>query len=507
MDEDIKNKKLSKEAYDALREHLLSTPGGGLAAGKDDQGMYSLDPKNMSLEDMEKARDFLSQKDATGNLLGLARKDAGVDPVKAEEDARFIQETQQGRPEVGGNALDLLREQNGFPASYQNRGIINRFQKPTKEEKKEINKTAKEANENVRTPAGEEQETRAIEQAKPEIDSNAILSRLMGTQNENNLIADTLRGTERINSALNLVHPDYTGAEALKANAGRGVENFEKLQHGIKTGLELNKFKGELADKKALDDPNSQISALARNTMRSLGVNVPDHVSAGILKTAGVNVGSLLGIKEQAEGRKDVAKMYAQQKNEAREDAKDQKATKIATVSDKQTDALSGMDKAISHIKNIIAQKPNFPTGPGADIKNKAQHVFGIDDAQTSGFRSAVGEQLASYIKSISGSAVSEPEAQRLIQNLPTMYDNDEVFTVKANRILKDLENDKSIYLTSLKGQGKNVAGFEPKADRTPSTENSHPKDKEAIEWAKANISKPENAQEALTILKANGIL
>lgn len=503
MNEDIKNRKLSKLQFHALEDQLLSN-GGGIAGAKDNNGLYQLDPQNMSINDMEAARNFLMNQDATSNLLGQARLQAGVDPVQAQQASENIP-NMSFAPTVEGNALDALREQNGFPASLQNRNIINRFQKPTKEEKKAIKKVASEKDKAVRTPAGEEQTMEAMQAPSSDYNSQELLANALGTQNENNLINSLLRGTGQVNAGLNLIKPDTSGVEALEKTAGQPVTNYEKIQKGVENDLHLTKIKSELNNEKSLNDPNSAISKLARETMASIGVNMPENVSAGVLKQSGVNVGTLLGIKEGIEGKKELATIYSGQKKEADKEKADQKSH----LSDKQTQAITDIDKAISHIKDIILQKPSISTGPKADLRNKIAHVGGVDDATISGFRSAVGEQLASYIKSISGAAVSEPEARRLLANMPTMYDNDETFTVKAQRVLESLEKDKEIYLANLNKQGKNVAEYGKQAARQPASEeqNKHKDDKKAVQWAKENLSKPENAQDALDILKANGIL
>jgi len=509
MDDNILNKKFNQPEWEALRNAMLSQEGGGLSGGRDEQGLYNIDPVNMSFEQMEQARNFLLNKDATNNLLGLTRQSAGVDPVEAQQSSDFAAQIAQNRPQVGGSMLDAVRQQNGFPASLQNRNVINRFQKPTKEEKKAINKAAKTKDEAVRTPQGEENTLEAIQPEQPQVDPNEALNAAMGTENENQLINNILRGTERINAGLNLVKPNFSGIEALEKTAGQPVSNYQKLQKNVEDVAKLDKLKMEMANEKSLNDPNSMISQLSRNTMNSLGIQIPEGVSAGILKQSGVSIGSLLGIKESIEGRKEIAKIYGAQKADAKKETDDLKREKMERLSDKQVENVTGINKAISHIESIIGDKPKFETGPKADLRNKAAHTIGKDDPEISAFRSRVGEQLATYIKSISGAAVSEPEAQRLIANMPTMYDSDEVFMAKAKRLLEDLKKDKEIYLKDLQTQGKKTVGFQGGLDekRSPAGENAHPNDNDAIDWAKKNIQNPQYAQDAYDILKVNGIL
>lgn len=135
-----------------------------------------------------------------------------------------------------------------------------------------------------------------------------------------------------------------------------------------------------------------------------------------------------------------------------------------ALLSDKEVAELSDIDKSLSVLNRIKAEKPNINTGPASAAQSWAAQLVGMDDSEKSAFKALVGDQLAQYIKSISGAAVSEQEAQRLLQNIPKISDQDETFTTKLAELEKTLREGRQIRTQNLRRRGKDVSQFQAPA-------------------------------------------
>lgn len=116
------------------------------------------------------------------------------------------------------------------------------------------------------------------------------------------------------------------------------------------------------------------------------------------------------------------------------------------------------IDDAIGAIDNIAQQKRGIDTGILANGGNWIAQKFGIDDPAVTKFKAQVGEQLAQYIKSISGAAVSDSERAALMQNVPTASDNDTAFSAKLDAVRQTLARKRDIIMRTEKAFGRNVA-------------------------------------------------
>lgn len=147
------------------------------------------------------------------------------------------------------------------------------------------------------------------------------------------------------------------------------------------------------------------------------------------------------------------------------------KLEKESRPSEKQVKEFTDFDNALDSIKSIRAQKGSQDTGPLSALQNKVAGFVGMDDAEKSAFKSQVNDQLAQYIKSISGGAVSDQERAFLIQNIPTVSDNDETFNKKLDVLEQRLERNRQNAITNANKMGKNVKEFE----RTSNIKTSFP--------------------------------
>jgi hypothetical protein len=129
-------------------------------------------------------------------------------------------------------------------------------------------------------------------------------------------------------------------------------------------------------------------------------------------------------------------------------------------LSDGQLKIVAQYDTGIETLKSLGEMKKGIDTGPLASRKNALAAKVGADDPQVSAFRAAVGDQLSAYIKGLSGAAVSDKERAFLIQNVPKMEDNDQVFEAKRALVLDRLQRLRDIEVELFGKQGKDVEAF-----------------------------------------------
>ena len=140
---------------------------------------------------------------------------------------------------------------------------------------------------------------------------------------------------------------------------------------------------------------------------------------------------------------------------------------KAKMLSDKQVQVITDFDNAIESARIIAAEKGDIDTGPISAAQNWLAQRLGVDTPEKTTFRARVGDQLAGYIKSISGATVTDAERRTLLQNIPKMEDNDATFNQKLEKLRTDLERLRSQTVTNIGRQGKDVSEFE----NTPQTE------------------------------------
>lgn len=145
---------------------------------------------------------------------------------------------------------------------------------------------------------------------------------------------------------------------------------------------------------------------------------------------------------------------------DAREQARQDRLEREAKLGTKETEAITDFDNALELIGQIKSQKPDIDTGPISAAQSGIAGTFGVDDSKKSGFKAQVQDQLAAYINSLSGAGVSDKERAFLIQNLPTMSDNDDTFSAKLKIVEDRLAMKRKNMLGNLGKIGKNVEPF-----------------------------------------------
>jgi hypothetical protein len=118
------------------------------------------------------------------------------------------------------------------------------------------------------------------------------------------------------------------------------------------------------------------------------------------------------------------------------------------------------LDVALSTARKILADKGEIDTGPIANVRNLFASKVGLDDADVSEFRALVGDQLAAYIKDISGAAASDKERAFLEKNTPTIGDNDETFLRKVNNVIWKVEQMRAGKVQALDDAGRETSMF-----------------------------------------------
>jgi len=107
----------------------------------------------------------------------------------------------------------------------------------------------------------------------------------------------------------------------------------------------------------------------------------------------------------------------------------------------KDYDSLIALIELKDDIAEIRRMKENVNTGWATTKSKRARRFLGVETDDINAFSALeqkTGKELANYIKSISGAAVSEQEAQRLKKNIPNVEMQDKQF----NLSLDDYEDD-----------------------------------------------------------------
>lgn len=292
----------------------------------------------------------------------------------------------------------------------------------------------------------------------------------------------------------------FKGAmDASQAKTRGKLEAFDTAKKSLKEDFELDRaLRSDEQDQQKIkreNDLNSPESKMAQNLAIAMGMN-PEQASsltAAKFKDFSPALQKKYEIAEKAMDREERTKdrqlqreMVQGNRDEDRQErAKDrqlqremvqsnknvtrqEKIEKEQRLGDKQVEAMSGYDKALNSIQSIRAGKSEFDTGPLAGRANALAGMVGIDDPKKSAFRAEVQDQLAQYVKSISGGAVSDSERASLMQNLPNMNDNDATFNAKLDALEKRLQGYKQTELSNLKKQGKNVKEWESPVTSKP---------------------------------------
>jgi hypothetical protein len=335
-------------------------------------------------------------------------------------------------------------------------------------------------------------------------------SEYQDTSNKSNrmqLYGNLLRGFQNmVQNSVSGVAPNFKAdmgvADNLVEQGKAGLAEFYKKRNNARdernqTGTDLTKELSlgsneiDLKEKKAYTDPTSPIAKVYKNFLKQnfkkyLPDMSKDEIEALSPQRASEIVKMITEQKnaEQSEAinwaRLAQADRLANDSIEARKELQTEKIKdknkEKAKLSDKQTLDIANLDQALDQMGIIEVEKGNIDTGPVSSRRNAVAQFFGVDDSQVTSFRARVGSQLADYIKSISGAAVSDNERKFLLQNMPTLGDSDKSFIAKLNMVKDRLRRNRDIYVTNLERKGKNIEEFTNPATPSEETQAASPK-------------------------------
>ena len=118
-------------------------------------------------------------------------------------------------------------------------------------------------------------------------------------------------------------------------------------------------------------------------------------------------------------------------------DTLDLKRLKASELSDKQVSQHASVRKVLSTIQMIKDLKPNVNTGPVAARWQGFLSTFGAASDDFVQLKTATTTVIANYIKSMSGTAVSNQERRLLMNAIPRAEDDDKTFEAKVAQFEK----------------------------------------------------------------------
>lgn len=145
-----------------------------------------------------------------------------------------------------------------------------------------------------------------------------------------------------------------------------------------------------------------------------------------------------------------------------------------------ETEAIVELEGALAMLDRVAGMKEGadggapVDTGPIAAFENFFRNKVGAGDPRMVEFKATVGSQLADYIKSISGAVVSPEERKELLENVPTVSDDDEEFLAKLKSVRSRLEIKVKTKREVFKALGKDTRGIDaletpaPPAEKAP---------------------------------------
>lgn len=260
--------------------------------------------------------------------------------------------------------------------------------------------------------------------------------------------------------------------------------------------LGLKKTEMDISQDVEANNPESDISKasieIINEAMKDAGMKgviAPGSMSYATISKIYPNIAYMIGNK-----------FRSQERAEDREAKLEEKRAEKAKLSDKQISDLTNIDNTLDAISNIESIKPSMDTGIVSNLQNTAAQKLGVDDPKKSAFKALVQDQLAQYIKNISGAAVSDEERAFLLQNLPNTSDNDATFNAKLDAVKTRIAKNRERMLGNLKIQGKKTEEF------VRNSQKDQPANDPRIDsfMKKNNIT---DKDEAIKILKEKGYI
>jgi hypothetical protein len=142
-----------------------------------------------------------------------------------------------------------------------------------------------------------------------------------------------------------------------------------------------------------------------------------------------------------------------------------------------QNAAVADYYKGMELMTRLLGEKEaaGFNTGPIMGRGHALAREFGWADSTKAGWNTELKHALVTYIKSISGAAVTDNEREYLKKIMPNINMQDDEFKEAATRFINRLKELKGIELENLARSGRNVDAYREGA-APPQTHGAGPK-------------------------------
>ena len=122
----------------------------------------------------------------------------------------------------------------------------------------------------------------------------------------------------------------------------------------------------------------------------------------------------------------------------------------VSQLSGKQVETLSNFNSVLASVDRINEKIPKIKSGPLAGRAQTLAQFADLAPKEFTAMKAETTNALAAYVKSISGAAVSELEAQRLQGIMPHVNDAPDVFEQKTKTFQRIVRDNKKIFAQAI---------------------------------------------------------
>jgi len=270
----------------------------------------------------------------------------------------------------------------------------------------------------------------------------------------NNLNVNLLNAGQGLNEALNHRKFDRTVNENLAKTANQPVEFYKEHEAAQKSDLDVLNTLYKQSTAQHLRDPNSDISKATRQMFAKMGIALDPGTSAMDVEQSD-NLARLVGIKENADSRRDAARERNADRQDRLNDKEEARTEKQIEGLSKRLDSsgLSELDSVIGNIQQNINLSGHEDI-PGAGLTGSLPDFMVSRKGQD--VRQAVQGLHNILLKARSGGAVTPQEAERYRDELGfgTSKKNDE-------QLRQGIKNTINFLASKKRGI---IAGYRPDA-------------------------------------------
>lgn len=286
---------------------------------------------------------------------------------------------------------------------------------------------------------------------KPEVDQELLSAQQ--ARNDSQLLAGMGGAFEQIAAALGNRKADTSAYDKMAASASTPVEDLLQRR---KASSDLLKQQQE----QQLNDPNSPDNAAFRQFIQTKLPELAKSPHFNQLTLANPSLTKIADMWMKSEDRRLAAeanRLKQEEINGMRRSEEGRRMEQAMRPSDAQTAAVTVYNNLIDFGKKIKADKQNLSidTGPVSNIQNAIAQKLGIDDSQKSVWRNEVQQQLADYVRSISGTASSDRERAVLLSVMPNASMNDQTFDRALDSFLQKASEFRENTIQGITAQGK----------------------------------------------------